>query len=463
MSQFPNPDLTAGRASSRPRTKCLIEWSLRPWWRALVLLTVVIALSVLLTYETTRVALATGPVDSISIPSVQKGLARDPGNPALLHQLGLLYASFPTELNSAEALKYLHQAVASNPRHWDYWADLAIACDSVGDTACSDEAFERARVLNPLTPRLQWAIGNHYVLTNRLQTGFPYFRRLLEADPQYLGPTFRLCLRATGDPQQVYAEVVPQGKDPTLRFAFLTFLSAVGDYESAMRIWGEMIAGPDRSPALSAVKPFLDFLLDHDQIRNASTVWEDLQRMGLVAQETPAESGNLVYDGSFERQPVNTGFDWRYNEQSDLLFDFSVPQGYHGGRCLRIEIPVGRNEEYDLLSQVIPVKPGTRYHLTAYLRSRSLTSDSGPRFRVVELGCPNCPASTSDQTLGTTTWHPVEVTFTTQPQTQAVRISLWRPPGRLAPRDISGTVWVDEVSLRAAEIPGQSMALDRSR
>lgn len=463
MTPFPNPDLSAGRSAPRRRSKYLFEWSLRPWWRAWLFLAGVIAASIVLTYETTRVALATDPMDSISIPAVQEGLAHDPGNADLLHKLGLLYASSPTEMSSTRALKYLHQAVASNPHRWEFWADLAITCDSAGDTACSDEAFERARVLNPLTPRLQWAIGNHYVLTNRMQTGFPYFRRLLEMAAQYLGPTFRLCLRATGDPQQVYAEVVPQGKDPTLRFAFLTFLSATGDYESAMRIWGQMITGPDHSPELLSVKPFLDFLIDHNQIRNASTVWEDLERTGLIPKETTPESDNLAYNGSFERTPLNTGFDWRYNEGSDLLFDFSDPHAHEGKRCLRIEFPVGRNEDYDLLSQVVPVRPSTRYQLTAYVRSEGLTSDSGPRLRVIELGCPSCAVSTSDQTLGTTQWHPVEAIFTTQPQTQAVHVSFWRPPGRLAPRDISGTVWLDGITLRAAEILGRSGAQERSR
>jgi hypothetical protein len=463
MTQFPKPDSSAGTSSPPRRSKYLFEWSLHPSWRAWIFVTGVIAVSLLLTYETIRVALATGPTHSISIPAVQKGLAHDPGNADLVHQLGLLYASSPAEMNSVEAVKYLRQAVASNPRRWTYWADLAVACDSTGDTACSDQAFERAEALNPLRPHLQWAIGNHYVLTNRVQAALPHFRRLLETSPEYLGPTFRLCLRATGDPQQVYTEVVPQGEDPTLRFAFLTFLSATGDYEGAMKIWGQMITGPDRLPKVLSVKPFLDFLIDHDQIGNARTVWDDLERAGVVQKEPAGESDNLIHNGAFDRMPLNTGFGWRYTEGPDLRFDFSDRNAFKGKKCLRIEFPVGRNGDYELVSQVVPVKPSTRYQLTAYVRSEDLTSDSGPRLRVIELGCPNCAVPTSDQTLGTTPWHPVEVTFTTQPQTQAVRVSLWRPLGRLAPRDISGVVWLDEVTLRAAEIPGRNVAQDRSR
>jgi hypothetical protein len=264
-----------------------------------------------------------------------------------------------------------------------------------------------------------------------------------------------LLLRAADDPQQVYEQVLAQSKDPSLRFAFLTFLSTSGDYESAMRIWERMIAGPDRSPPLSSVKPFLDLLIDHDQIQDGSVIWNELAGRGLVAKEYDAASHSLVYNGNFERPPLNTGFDWRYNEDSDLLFDFSDPSGHKGGKCLRIEFLVGRNADFDLVSQVVRVAPNTQYHLTAYLRSDGLTSGSGPRLRVNELGCPNCPEVTSEQTRGTTNWHPVEVSFTTRPQTQAVRISLWRPAGKTIPRDISGTVWLDDVNLQVVETSGR--------
>ena len=169
-------------------------------------------MSVGLAWEAIRVARVTYQVDTVSIPDIQKALRQDPDNPDLVHRLGLVYSYNPTDINLSEAVKYLRQAVDLNPRRWDFWSDLGTTCDFVGDTACSDEAFERARVLNPMTPALQWALGNHYLLTNRQEKAFPYFRRLLDMDPDYLDATFRLCLRATRDPQAIYTEVVPQWK-----------------------------------------------------------------------------------------------------------------------------------------------------------------------------------------------------------------------------------------------------------
>ena len=233
MNEFSNQDLPQRRTSSHGPSHDLIEWPLRSGWVRVVFLAVVTALSSVVVYKTTVVALATVPEDSLTVVAIQKGLEYDPGNANLLHRLGVVYSFVPTELNLSEALKFMRQAVALNPRRWDFWTDLATTCDFAGDTHCSDEAFERAESLNPRLPRLQWMIANHYVLTNRLGQGFPHFRKLLETSPDdYWGPTFRLCLRAAGDPRQVFTEVIPQGKDSRMRFTFLSFLTSWGPRET---------------------------------------------------------------------------------------------------------------------------------------------------------------------------------------------------------------------------------------
>jgi tetratricopeptide (TPR) repeat protein len=463
MNQLPNPDLYGERVSFWRSSNHIHAWSLRPWWRATFFLIAIIAGSIWLAYQTIRVAWVTSASDTFSIPEIQKALRHDRDNPDLVHWLGLVYSYNPTEINLSEAVKYLRKAVRLNPRRWDFWSDLGTTCDFVGDTTCSDEAFERARVLNPMTPALQWALGNHYLLTSREEKAFPYFRRLLDMDRDYLQATFQLCLRATRDPQAIYTEVVPQGKDASARVAFLVFLSSTADYESAMRIWGQMISGLDRSPDLSMVEPFLDFLIDHNQIQDAAMVWNDLQRAGVIPAVPNRQADNLLYDASLAGPPLNTGFGWRFNGSPDLEFDFADPSAHKGGKCLRINFAVGRNADYDLLDQIVLIQPKTRYQLTAYVRSDNLSSDSGPRLRVVELGCVNCAARTSDPTVGTTSWHPIEVAFMTQPQTQAVRISFWRPQEQRFSGDITGTVWLDDLTLRTVDAPGPDMNQARTR
>jgi tetratricopeptide (TPR) repeat protein len=462
MIQHPSSSHYGERVPIWRSSNYISEWSLRPAWRAALFLVPILAGGLWLAYEAVRVAWVASLLDTFSAAKIQKALQLDPGNADLAHSLGQIYCSIPTDINLSESVKYLRLAAHLSPGRWDFWSDLGTTCDFVGDTACSDDAFNRAHALNPMTPALQWTLGNHYLLTNRDELAFPCFRSLLEKDPDYLYSTLRLCMRAVQDPQTIYAKVIPQDRDASARFAFLVFLSQRGDFESAMRIWREMISGPDRSPDVSKARVFLDLLIGHNQIRDASAVWEDLRRAGAIPPASNPQPENLLYDAHLTRPPLNMGFAWRVIDSPDLEIELADPSGYQAQRCLRISFVVGRNDNYDLVEQVVLVQPNTRYQLSAYVRSDSLSSESGPRLRVIEIGCADCPVRTSDATVGTTPWHPIEVAFLTEAQTHAVTISFWRPqePG---PGDITGTVWLDDLLLRSERIPEPDVISARTR
>src|SRR5271157_5667761 len=144
MNQLPNPDLSGERAPFRRSSNHIFEWSLRPWWRAVLFLAPIVAVSAALAWKTNRVARAAFLANTVSVTDIQKALLEDPGNADLAHRLGVVYSTNPTDIDLPKSVKYLRQAVELNPRRWDFWSDLGKSCDFVGDTQCSDEAFERA-------------------------------------------------------------------------------------------------------------------------------------------------------------------------------------------------------------------------------------------------------------------------------------------------------------------------------
>jgi hypothetical protein len=89
--------------------------------------------------------------------------------------------------------------------------------------------------------------------------------------------------------------------------------------------------------------------------------------------------------------------------------------------------------------------------LEAYVRSEDITSDTGPCLRVSDTHQPSFRDAVSETTVGTTPWHRVRVYFPTGPKTQAVRLSVWRPLGRVFPTEISGSFWLDAVTLEIVD------------
>jgi hypothetical protein len=171
----------------------------------------------------------------------------------------------------------------------------------------------------------------------------------------------------------------------------------------------------------------------------------------------------LVFNGDFEQPPLNAGFDWHCAASPYVSIDFSDARAYQGTRCLRLDFTVKRNDNYEPVNQVIPVIPGQEYLLTAYARSQNITSDSGPRLRLLDPDCAECLDVSSEATVGTTTWHPVTVKFSTTAQTHFVRLSIWRLRGRTFPTEITGTFWLDAVSLRAGASAPETSTLQAAR
>ena len=143
----------------------------------------------------------------------------------------------------------------------------------------------------------------------------------------------------------------------------------------------------------------------------------DLAKLKVFDSEQVAE-GNLVFNGDFEHRTSNDGFDWRNAGAPYPIVDFAAGGAYSGSRCLQVNFTVGLNDEYLLAYQFLPLQPNSHYRLSAYVRSDSITSDSGPRLRIYDPSCRTCLDATSEGTVGTTPWHQISVAFSTGPGTQ---------------------------------------------
>ena len=299
-----------------------------------------------------------------------------------------------------------------------------------------------------MVPQVWWLAGNHYLRTDRPDAALPCFHRLLELSPDYAAPIFALTLRAYGDPKLIFDAVVGNTKNPQIQLAFADFMSANNQFDAAHQAWAQVADGGAQF-SFAEVQPYIERLLSHGRYHEAESIWSQLEGRGTIARPVDREPGNLVFNGSFEQSPVSAGFDWRSQPSSYFSIDFADASPYSGEHCLRIDFPVGQNDDFEPVFQLVPVVPNQSYWLTAYARSSDITSDSGPRLRVTDPDCPACLNSVSDPTVGSTPWHQVTLKFTTGPHTRAVRVSVWRPRSRVFPMEIAGSFWLDAVSLRA--------------
>jgi len=426
-----------------------VELPLRSRWR----LALFLALSVLVATaggaEALKIAAVAALGESTDVSRVRRGLALDLNNAQLHHRLSQLYGDSLELSNLTERVTEARRATALSPNKSNYWLNLASACESIRDDSCAEQSLRRALVLCPMVPVTWWIAGDHYLRNNQQEAAFSCFHHLVELSPSYLLAALSLAFRVGGDPETVFEKVVGGGSNAGLALAYADYMSANNEFEAAHQAWHQ--AATSRSTfEFDSVRPYLEQLLSQGRFEEAHEVWLDLEQRGALTKPPEGGQDNLVFNGGFEQFPLNAGFDWRWPDQlAYLAVDFSSPGGYQSFHSLRIDFTVSRNEEYEPVYQIVPVLPKHAYRLEAYVRSEDITSDTGPSLRVSDTRKPGFRDAVSATTVGTTPWHRVQVCFSTGGETQAVRISVWRPRGRVFPTEISGSFWLDEVSLRS--------------
>jgi hypothetical protein len=425
------------------------ELPLRPRWRSWAFFLVVSIPVVFLVVQAGRAAFVSILGESVEPRNLDKALVLDPDNAELHHRLGIVLADSLNEADRSDGIKHLRRATELNPHAARYYSDLASACELDGDTVCATDGVEKAAQLSPMTPQLHWVAANTLLRAGQTEAALAEFRRLLELDPAYGPATFHLCLGALRDPQNILEKVLPAGKDPRLRLAYLSLLTVEGSPDLARQVWAQAVQAGTPFP-LPFAAPYIEQLLKLGHVEDAQSAWLDLEKLGVVSVPAPIDPANLVFNGDFELTPLNAGFDWRSQSGSYVALDFSDSAAHTGNRCLRMDFTVSRNEEYTPLYQLVPVIPSRAYTLTAYVRSHDITSDSGPRLHVVDPVHPHSTYAMSETTVGTTPWHPIRVEFCTGSDTNLVQLGVTRQRGRTFPTEITGSFWLDTVVLEPA-------------
>lgn len=413
-------------------------------------------LATLLLWETARVALSQTWGYSLDIRQTQKALALDPGNERFHYALGMIQLAGSDQSTRTDAVRQLRTAVELNPRWARAWSGLAKACFATQDSDCQKHAAQMAIRLAPSNPEYAWDAAIYGVLSTNADEATSNLKRYLSMRPERRIDAYRLLLGGFGDPRIAWQKLLDGNENQQAKAEYLGFLAEVGDFNSAASFWAELQQSGAPLAAESA-RIYLDTLLANGRSATAAEVWGYLLKSDPSLKKGAAtDSGNLVYNGSFEHAPLSYGLDWRYQKLPyvNVNFDAAGPDGGH--HALELEFTVPENDQYEPFNQLIPVKPSTSYTLSAMVRSEGITSDSGPRLLVTDPACATCLQVSTQGPTGTTPWHATAATFTTGPQTELVRVSIYRPRSRAYPPEISGRMWFDDVSLRASTNPGDA-------
>jgi hypothetical protein len=376
--------------------------------------------------------------------SIQAAIKWDGDNPQYYDAMGTLTHFYGNTKDLDASVVFYENATRLSPYDAHFWSDLGAAYDWAGRTNDAMSAFERAILLFPNSPEINWRFANFAFRTHRVPEGLRALRIVLAGDTPSHHDVFLLAIRATDDNGAILKEMLPL--EASTFFDYLGFQNEKGNLAAAEQVWLRLLQS-NLPFALPQAFPYLDALIQHREVNRLATAWSTLTERFPDQIKPRTNAPNLITNGGFEFDILNGGLDWRVIPTEGVVVSVDSQDSVEGSRALRIEFNGKRNLDYEHVLQYVLVQPNTRYKFSGSLRANGITTDSGVRFQISDAFDARKLFLSTVNVVGTIGWTQQQLAFETRVDTHLLIVRIARPPSIKFDNQIAGTVWIDRVSL----------------
>lgn len=411
-----------------------------------------IALAAGLSYSGIRNVLAVHDAGLNTPEGYERATKLEPDDASNWYFLGRYWQYNLEDPDAKRAIRAYQTALSFDSHSADTWLDLGMARETEGDMVAARNAFVQAKRAYPLSPEVSWRYGNFLLRQREPDAAFAEIKHAVEADPKRGAAAFAIGMRFDPDVNSVLQRILPRSQD-----AYLNVISALAEQrqtDQALIVWSKLAALPPKLQ-LSESFPLLEALINKRQVVEALRVWDQALTFSAVSRP-PDPTGSLVWDGGFETNIVGGGFAWRYSSFVDgVVLTLDTKEKHSGNRSLRLTFNGLTNVTFNDVCQFVPVQPSTSYLFSAWVLTRSLSTDQGVRFSLRSIGDPNNSVAWTDDAEGTQPWTKVELPWTSGKDVHELQLCVSRLPSAKFDSKIRGSAWIDDVVLvpAAAENP----------
>ena len=349
----------------------------------------------------------------------------------------------PSPPSSIEGLESALTENAINPYRW---LEMAEGYEQAGDLEKARVSFRRAEQLGPNLPPVWIRVAGFHFRMGETREGLlagAHAQGISESSDAFLFQYYDRFVRDTPLVIQAIAA------DRRALSAFLRHLMAAGKPEDASVVWAALRQQQFATRELGIA--YVEFLLAQRRYDEAEKVW--------VQETRPETRGgypahNRVYNGGFEMEPSGCRLDWKIGKSETVEVDRDASVAREGKFSLRVRFPGTENVSFQQVTQTVIAASGN-YRLSAWLKTEGITTDQGVRFCIQDAESNQRLSFETDPIRGTNDWMEVAGYFTVPPQTNLLNLSICRLPSLRFDSKVSGTVWIDGVTLaRSSPAPG---------
>jgi hypothetical protein len=364
----------------------------------------------------------------------------DERNPTYHYFLGRLYRLDIDNPDLEKAIGHYRQSIRLSPLQPEVWVELSRAYQMSGETVKAKYALERAVMLNQNDPNLLWGAGMFWLLNDMTGNAVSALRKYILLAPERQLDVYDLCWKLGLDNTYITANLVP-GRY-AYQSSYLTYLMSTKRTVEAQDVWANIDKkGLEKGIFIS----YVNFLISNGLYDEAEKVWKEITPK--ISGFEKIDNTSPVWNPSFEYDILNGGFDWVIGEieGASVFLDDTVRMT--GNRSIAVTFDGTGNPDIAVAQQVVVVNPGTKYRLSGYIKTDSLSTTNGMFIEVAGYRCSGLDRR-SEVITGTNFWKELTVDFEPPQECRAVTVKIRREMSYKLDNKIKGTAWIDGITLK---------------
>lgn len=365
-----------------------------------------------------------------------KALAWNGRQPEALYRQAIASPGQDTE-TTADLLARAHGENPADPRALIAMSNLAQA---QGDQARSEALIETAVKLVPSDPWVQQRAAAYWSSRGDLLRALEHWSLALETDPSTRENLFPIFLKLAEDPRTRPAFKQLAALPPAWWEAFFKEAAAKALDVETVRVLYALRRESSRAPITRAERQAYVARLKKDGITAEAYVhWIN----GLSREQRSHLA--LLYDGGFELEPENWGFDWQVRSSLSALVYRGHTYGIDGETALHLLFD-NHKGRFKGLSQALFLDPGP-YRLAGRVRTDSLETPGGLKWLLRCLLPERKDLGESERFLGSNEWRDFRFEFEVPDSCVLQEIRLVSAGRRAFEYKITGDAWFDRLSI----------------
>lgn len=339
------------------------------------------------------------------------------------------------------ARETLARAFRENPADARPLIALAGMRQAQGDATGAAELLDAAVRLTPADPWIHRQAASLWAAQGDLAKALNHWSQALEADPQVKRQIIPILLVLAEDPRGRAAFGAFTGSPPSWWESFFAELARRALDAEPVRTLYALRRESTRAPVTESERQtYVARLRKDGLIAEAYIEWVN----GLGRERR--EQLGLLYDGGFELEPTNWGFDWHQGGGTQVVIDRARTYGVDGAKALHLLFK-RQEHRFSGVHQSLFLDPGS-YRLSGRVKTEGLETQGGLKW-VVRCLLPEVKdLGESERFLGSNEWRDFGFELQVPESCGLQELRLESAGRRPIEYKISGGAWFDRLAIR---------------